>query len=101
MNKFVKTSTLAHLEKLKKEIRHTTRHPGDEDAIHDLRVAIRRFTQCLRIFAQFFGDARVRKIRHGLKQVMDRCGAVRNCDIALEVLKVTDVQSKKLHTELV
>jgi CHAD domain-containing protein len=57
----------------------------DADSIHDLRVAIRRFEQCLRIFHQFFPGHK--KIHRRLHKIMQLSGEVRNRDIALDLLK--------------
>ena len=59
---------------------------ADVDAIHDLRVAIRRLAQCLRVFRQFFPRAKTRKIQQRLEMVMDLASQVRDRDIALELL---------------
>ena len=59
---------------------------GHADSIHDLRVAIRRFEQCLQIFHQFFPGGH-RKIRRRLRKIMQLSGEVRNRDIALALLK--------------
>jgi len=58
----------------------------DADAVHDLRVAVRRFSQVLRLFKPCFRGKEVRKIRRELKQMMDLAGEVRNCDIALKLM---------------
>lgn len=58
----------------------------DAEAVHDLRVAIRRFSQVLRVFKPCFHGKEVRKIRRKLKQIMDLAGEVRNCDIALKLM---------------
>jgi CHAD domain-containing protein len=60
---------------------------GDPDSIHDLRVAIRRFTQCLRIFPEFFPRPKARKTRKRLKGIMNLAAEVRDRDIALELLR--------------
>lgn len=57
-----------------------------EDAIHDLRVSIRRLSESLRLFGQFFPKSKVKKVRRKLKQLMDYAAAVRDRDIALELL---------------
>jgi CHAD domain-containing protein len=57
----------------------------DADSIHDLRVAIRRFEQCLQIFHQFFPGHK--KIHRRLHKIMQLSGEVRNRDIALDLLK--------------
>ena len=58
----------------------------DAEAVHDLRVAVRRFSQLLRVFKPCFRGKEVRKIRRELKQIMDLAGEVRNRDIALKLL---------------
>jgi CHAD domain-containing protein len=56
------------------------------EAIHDLRVTIRRFLQALRAFKRCFHGKALRKIRRELKQIMAVAGEVRNHDIALRLL---------------
>jgi CHAD domain-containing protein len=100
MRKFVQSRTLARLKKLDAELRRAASAPEDRKAIHDLRVAIRRFTQCIRTFAQFFDAARIKPIRRRLRKLMDRCGAVRNCDVALEVLRAAGLHDHEISAEL-
>jgi CHAD domain-containing protein len=59
---------------------------GDAESIHDLRVAIRRFSRCLRVFSQFYPGSSWKKIRHQLSGLMASAGAVRDVDIAMELL---------------
>jgi CHAD domain-containing protein len=59
---------------------------GEAEAIHDLRVAIRRFNRALRAFAQFFPGGSGKKVRRQLAQVMEAAGGVRDRDITLELL---------------
>ena len=59
----------------------------DADAIHDVRVAIRRLSRCLRVFGQFYPDRSWKKLRRRLSGLMAAAGAVRDCDIALELLR--------------
>jgi len=59
---------------------------GDADAIHDLRVAIRRFSRCLQVFSQFYPGNSWKKIRRRLAGLMEAAGAVRDLDIAMELL---------------
>jgi len=56
------------------------------EAIHDLRVTIRRFAQALRAFKPCFHGKALRKIRRELKQIMAVAGEVRNHDIALKLV---------------
>ena len=60
---------------------------GEAEAIHDLRVAIRRFSRALRAFAQFFPGRSGKKVRSQLAQVMAAAASVRDLDIALELLE--------------
>ena len=56
----------------------------DADAIHDLRVAIRRFNQSLTVFAALYPKREAKKIRKRLGRVMEVAGEIRDRDIALE-----------------
>lgn len=58
----------------------------DAEAVHDLRVAVRRFSQALRAFKPCFRGKEVRKIRRELERIMGLAGEVRNCDIALKLV---------------
>jgi CHAD domain-containing protein len=100
MRKFVQSRTMARLKKLEAELRRAVHAPEDQKAIHDLRVAIRRFTQCIRTFAQFLDPARIKPFRRRLRKLMDRCGAARNCDIALEVLRAAGLHDREISAEL-
>jgi CHAD domain-containing protein len=57
----------------------------DAQAIHDLRVAMRRLSRCLRVFAPFYPDRSWRRIRRRISRLMAAAGAVRDCDIAIEL----------------
>ncbi len=81
ISKYARHETRVCLGHFKTNLRHAAKHPDDPDAVHDLRVSIRRLTQCFRIFR-----APVKKLRRRLHKIMEHCGAVRNCDIALELL---------------
>src|ERR1700686_5437243 len=54
------------------------------DAVHDVRVAIRRFTQTIAVFEAYFPGKDMRKIRRRLKKIMGAAGEVRNSDVALK-----------------
>jgi triphosphatase len=58
----------------------------DAEAVHDLRVVLRRFAQALRVFKPCFRGKEARKIRRQLNLMMDLAGEVRNCDIALTLM---------------
>lgn len=59
---------------------------ADPDAIHDLRVSIRRLTQALRALRGVFAKKSVRPVRRDLKDMMDLAAEIRNRDIALQLM---------------
>jgi CHAD domain-containing protein len=59
--------------------------PGP-DQIHDVRVSIRRFSQGLRLFGDFFPKREVKKIGKLLKRMMRLTSEIRDRDITLEYL---------------
>jgi CHAD domain-containing protein len=86
MKKLVQSQIAARLKKLDREVRQVAHKPTDPDAIHDLRVSIRRLRQELNVFEEWFKPGPVKRIRRDLRDLMERCAAVRNCDIGVEVL---------------
>src|SRR5215831_13431824 len=69
-----------------------TLHSHDPEAVHDLRVAIRRLTQALAISKSFLPPRAVKKIRRRTKAIMTLAGAVRDCDIALKLVTRSQAQ---------
>ena len=76
------------LKRLALQIKGTPRSHAPE-AVHDLRVAIRRFTQALTISKPFLPPRAVKKIRRRIKAIMTLAGGVRNCDIALKLVTLS------------
>jgi CHAD domain-containing protein len=66
---------------------------SDAGAVHDLRVSVRRLGQCLRVFGQFFPRESGKKFQKRLSAVMDLASAVRDRDIALELLAAARIPS--------
>ena len=64
---------------------------ADAEAIHDLRVSIRRLSRCLREFSLFYPAKVWRPIRSQLRDLMQLAGTVRDYDIALELLEKAGV----------
>jgi len=58
---------------------------ADEQSIHDVRVAMRRLSRCLQVFAPFYPAGSGKKIRRRIAELMAAAGAVRDCDIAIEL----------------
>jgi CHAD domain-containing protein len=57
----------------------------DAGAVHDVRVAIRRYTQALAICRNYFRSPETRKIRRRLQKIMKSAGEVRDYDVALKL----------------
>jgi hypothetical protein len=72
------------------------RKTPSEDALHDLRVAARRYSQALRLFAEFLDPKRVKQMRSRLRRLMDHAGAVRNLDVTQRVLESAGVRDVQL-----
>lgn len=54
----------------------------DPEAVHDLRVSIRRFTQALLALQPLFPRREAKRIRRRLRAMMDLAARIRNRDIA-------------------
>lgn len=60
---------------------------SDEEAVHDLRVALRRIRSLLRIVRSVFGDYHVRLIRDEFKRVSDATGTLRDEEVLAETIE--------------
>ena len=103
MREFVRIQTAILLRRFAFQLNKAARS-GDENSIHDLRVAIRRFSRCLRAFSHFYPGHSARKIRRELSLLMHCAGDVRDRDIAIELLRSAKVAArsaiiKRLTTE--
>src|SRR6202047_2788389 len=85
MDRFAGAQAARLLGKLAFQVRHAAKHPNEE-AIHDLRVSIRRLSQCLREFHKFFPRKKTKGILNKLGRVMDLAAEMRNRDIAIELI---------------
>ncbi len=90
MREYVYRQTGILLRRLAIQVTRATR-TGDDRAIHDLRVAIRRLSRCLRVFAQFYPARSWKPVRRRLAELMDACGSVRDRDIAIGLLQQAGV----------
>jgi len=93
MQEHVRSQTAALLRRLAFEVNRAAKS-CDEEAVHDLRVAIRRLSRCLQVFAQFYPDGSAKKIRRRLKTLMDPAGAVRDLDVAMDLVGDAGVDRK-------
>lgn len=85
MREYARGETSALLHRLAQQAR-LAEESAEAGPIHDLRVAIRRLSRCLRVFAQFYPAGSRRKLRGRLRILMDAAGAVRDLDIAIALL---------------
>jgi CHAD domain-containing protein len=85
MRDHVKLQTGILLRRFAYQVAHTA-NSETADAIHDLRVSIRRLSNCLRVFTQSYPAHSAKRIRRRLSDLMELAGAVRDLDITLELL---------------
>lgn len=90
MRDYVLHQTAILLRRLAYEVNRASKN-ADDEAIHDLRVAIRRLSRCLKLFSPFYPGGSWKKIRQRLSDVMDAAGAVRDLDIAARLLEQAGV----------
>jgi len=86
MKEFAHSQVSTLLRRLAAQVKRTG-EVADADSVHDLRVAIRRLSRALRSFAQFFPGKQWKRIRKGLSNLMDAAAAVRDNDVALELIE--------------
>jgi CHAD domain-containing protein len=98
MREFVKDQIRRLLERLESEVGNAVR-TGDEDAVHDLRVSIRRLNEALRTFSQLLPKRGVKKTRKRLKKVMRLAGEARNRDIAMALYAQAGVEENSSSRE--
>ncbi len=63
----------------------------DADAVHDIRIAVRRFMQSLDVFSSLLPREGRTRIRARLRKLMKDSGKIRDRDIALEFLEAAGV----------
>ncbi len=90
MREYVHRQTGTLLRRLAIQVTRTAR-TGDAEAIHDLRVSIRRLSRCLRVFAQYYPPRSWKPVRRRLSELMDACASVRDRDIAIGLLRQAGV----------
>jgi CHAD domain-containing protein len=86
MQNYVRQQTAVLLRRLAFQVSRAAKSQ-DPDSVHDLRTAIRRFSRCLRVFSQFYPGKSWKKIRERLRGLMRSAGAVRDLDIAMELIR--------------
>src|SRR5262245_59649077 len=92
MSNFARARARSSVKRFLKERRRAHRSLDDPEVIHDRRVSIRRLSQCLRLFRHLLDPEPAKKMKRRLRSLMDSCAAVRDCDVALEVLNQAGVR---------
>ncbi|MBL0155797.1 MAG: CHAD domain-containing protein [Bryobacterales bacterium] len=72
--------------RLDREIERTIADPA-EDPVHDMRVAVRRLSQALRMFAALFPAREARAMRLALKPALAAAAVARDLDVGMELLR--------------
>ena len=85
MRDHVHRQTDALLRRLAVQINRAAKS-ADEEAIHDLRVVIRRLSRCLRVFSMFYPGNSWKRLRRRLRTLMDSAAVVRDLDITAELV---------------
>lgn len=85
MKDYARLQTATLLRRLAFQLNRASRHT-DPDSVHDLRVAIRRLSRCLRAFGPLYPDHYWKKVRRELAGLMECAGAVRDRDVAIELI---------------
>src|SRR5215469_6227143 len=93
MKKYAQMQISGLLAKLTAQVKRASEN-ADEEAVHDLRVAIRRLSRGLRAFGQFFPGKSWKRIRVELSELMDKAAAVRDRDIAVDLLEKAGVAKR-------
>jgi CHAD domain-containing protein len=93
MRDYARIQTAILLRRLAYQLNRSARN-GDAESIHDLRVAIRRLSRCLRVFAGFFPGDSWKKVRRQLAKLMEASGRVRDRDIALQLLAEAGIPAR-------
>ena len=85
MRQYARQQTALLLGRLSVAVDRAARD-ADAASIHDLRVAMRRLSRCLRVFAPLYPHGSWKKMRRRIAALLAAAGAVRDCDIALELV---------------
>ena len=85
LSQYVRVQTTVLIRQVHEQS-HRVEIDTSDEAIHDLRVAIRRLSETLRVFKDLFPGGAAKAVRKDLKTAMRRAGRTRNCDIARELM---------------
>ena len=104
MRNLVVAQTAKRLKKFEANLKGASRRRaagrGDADGIHDLRVSIRRLRQGFRVFEAWFDCEQLLQTHRRLRKLMKRCAAVRNYDVARDVLRAAGWEDPRVYKNL-
>jgi CHAD domain-containing protein len=78
---------------------YTAARDPDAEAVHKLRVSIRRFTQAVRVFRQYVPKSEVHRITTRLGKLMKASGQVSDRDILIGLVESEDIDKTALEAE--
>lgn len=78
---------------------YTAARETNADAVHKLRVSIRRFLQAIRVFDQYIPKGSTGRIRERLRAVMKAAGEVRDRDILIGMLDGSGLSIPELNND--
>jgi hypothetical protein len=104
IRRFAQEQAARRLDRIVSEVKHILQLPpaADEsvDAVHDFRVATRRFRAVLDTFPDFFPKAERRKVRKAIRTAFALAGEVRNHDIAMSLIQESPINGPVSVTQL-
>ena len=93
MRNYANEQLSGRLMRLAFEVRRAARNRRPDD-VHDLRVSIRRFLECLEVFRDYFPSRAAKKCRRRLGRIMELAAAVRDCDITITLVNEAGAGSR-------
>jgi CHAD domain-containing protein len=91
LSAYVREQLEARMARLEEEWARCAEH-SDADSVHDLRVAIRRLREALRLFKSLFPKQQRKQVRSELSLTMSLAGRTRDLDSARDSFARADVE---------
>lgn len=95
MRDYAVAKTGALLDEAAAAITSAARTP-DEEAVHKMRVSIRRLQQAIRLFRQYFDSRGFEHVKDRMRAIMEVAGELRNRDIAMKLVADADGDTGEL-----
>ena len=91
MKEFANALLHARLEVASAQMKRAMQTP-DEEAVHDLRVSMRRLLQALKSFKRLYEPGYAKATRDKIRPILKAAGEVRNRDIAIELAHGAEIE---------